>query len=90
MTSFLTTIFIFLSTWLLIMIFTTQHKDRVLQLGNYLQKERRNKNNIEAKIIFIIFNTSDLQPSTAIANRLSGQLVSTQVRTKGQIVLNSS
>ena len=44
LTSFLTTIFIFLSTWLITTI-------------------------------------SDLQPSTAIANQLPGQLVSTQIRT---------
>ena len=28
-------------------------------------------------------STSDLQPSTAIANQLPGQLVSTQIRTRG-------
>ena len=45
----------------------------------------------------IITSTSDLQPSAAIGNRLPGQLVSTQIRTRGhklelegQIVLNSS
>ena len=30
------------------MIFTTQHKDRVLQLGNYIQKTKQNK--IQAKL----------------------------------------
>ena len=32
-------------------------------------------------IIIIITSTSDLQPSTAIANRLPGQLVSIQIIT---------
>ena len=35
------------------------------------------------QVIFIITSTSDLQPSTAIANQLLGQLVSTQIRTTG-------
>ena len=34
-------------------------------------------------IIIIITSTCDLQPSTAIANQLPGQLVSTQIRTIG-------
>ena len=32
-------------------------------------------------IIIIITSSGDLQPSTAIANQLPGQLVSTQIRT---------
>ena len=31
----------------------------------------------------LITSTSDLQPSTAISNQLPGQLVSTQIKTKG-------
>ena len=50
LTSLLTAIFIFLSTWLLIIIITS---------------------------------ASDLQPSTAIANQLPGQLVYTQITTRG-------
>ena len=48
LTSFLTAVFTFLSTWLL-----------------------------------IITSTSDLQPRMVIANKLPGQLVSTQIRTRG-------
>ena len=40
--------------------------------------------------IIIITSTSDLQPSTAIANQLPGQLVSRQIRTRGPNFLNSS
>ena len=32
---------------------------------------------------YVITSTSDLQPSTAIANQLPGRLVSTQIRTGG-------
>ena len=35
------------------------------------------------KFIIIITSTSDLQPSTAIANQLPSQIVSTQIRTTG-------
>ena len=31
------------------MIFTTQHKDMVLQLGNYIQKQTQSKYKIQAK-----------------------------------------
>ena len=34
-------------------------------------------------IIIIITSTSDLQPSTATANQLPGQLVYTQITTRG-------
>ena len=39
---------------------------------------------VQSLIIFIIItSTTDLQPSTAIWYQLPGQLVSTQIRTKG-------
>ena len=34
------------------------------------------------QIIIYYYSTSDLRPSTAIANQPPGQLVSTQIRTK--------
>ena len=40
-------------------------------------------------ILNIITSTSDLQPSTATANQLPNQLVSTQIRPQGKIALNS-
>ena len=34
-------------------------------------------------IIIYCYSTSDLRPSTVIVNQLPGQLVSTQIKTKG-------
>ena len=39
-------------------------------------------------IIIIITSSGDLQPSTAIANQLPGQLVYTQITTRGPIFFN--
>ena len=41
-------------------------------------------------IIIIITSTSDLQSSTAVANQLPGQLVRTQIRTRGPNYFNLS
>ena len=57
----------------------------IMHLWDQINKE----SNTYIIIIVVATSASDLQPSTAIANQLFGQLVSTQVRTIGlKIFLN--